>query len=119
MELAIYGARAIALGAYEAIHNLYPIRNIRCFLVTNQEENEAFLSGIPVMELEPFSKSLSPEEKENVEVLIATPENVMSAIETNLEEHGLYCHVRLTSARWSELMRCYYARKDIYSLSHA
>ena len=42
MELAIYGARAIALGAYEAIHNLYPIRNIRCFLVTKQEENEAF-----------------------------------------------------------------------------
>lgn len=114
MELAIYGARAIALGAYEAIHNLYPIRNIRCFLVTNQEENEAFLSGIPVMELEPFSESLSPEEKENVEVLIATPENVMSAIETSLEEHGLYCHVRLTSERWSELMRYYYACEREY-----
>ncbi|MEZ3485039.1 MAG: DUF4422 domain-containing protein [Lachnospiraceae bacterium] len=114
MDLAIYGAGAIALGAYEAIHNLYPVRNIRCFLVTKQEENEKFLSGIPVMTLEHFSRTLSLEEKENIEVLIATPENVMSVIETNLEEKGLYCHVRLTSARWSELMRCYYACEREY-----
>lgn len=26
MNLVIYGAQAIALGAYEAIHKLYPVR---------------------------------------------------------------------------------------------
>ena len=114
MDLAIYGAQGIALGAYEAIHNLYPARNVRCFLVTEQGENEKSLSGVPVVELASFSKSLSPEEKENVEVLIATPENVMSVIETSLEEQGLYCHVRLTSARWSELMQWYYTCERAY-----
>ncbi len=108
MDLAIFGAQGMALGAWEAIHNLYPIRNIRCFLVTERGNNGKHLSGIPVLELDSFAKALSAEEKANIEVLIATPENMMPGIETSLEEHGLPCHVRLTSPRWSELMKCYY-----------
>lgn len=108
MDLAIYGAQGIALGAYEAIHNLYPIRKVRCFLVTERGSNAEYLSGIPVLELESFSRSLSIKEKEDIEVLIATPENMMSEIEISLEKYGLLCYVRLTSARWSELMNCHY-----------
>ena len=108
MDLAIYGAQGIALGACEAIHNLYPVRNIRCFLVTERGDNAERLCGLPVLELGAFSSSLSAEEKEDIEILIATPENMMPAIEASLEEHGLRCHVRLTSPRWSDLMRCHY-----------
>lgn len=108
MDLAIYGAQGIALGAYEAIHNLYPIRKIRCFLVTERANNEKYLCGVPVLELEAFSQSLSAQEKENIEILIATPENMMSAIEVRLEECGLQYYIRLTSSRWSELMLCHY-----------
>lgn len=108
MDLAIYGAQGTALGAYEAIHNLYPIRNIRCFLVTKRDCNAEYLSGIPVLELETFSESLSAKEKENIEILIATPENMMDVIENSLEEYGFFCHVRLNSQRWSELMNCHY-----------
>ena len=89
MDLAIYGAQGIALGAYEAIHNLYPIRKIRCFLVTERANNEKYLCGVPFLELEAFSQSLSAQEKENIEILIATPENMMSEIEVRLEECGL------------------------------
>lgn len=109
MELVIYGAQSVALGAYEAIRHLYPIRNIRCFLVTERGINAEVLAGVPVLELKPFAAGLSEEEKENIEILIATPENVMAAIEESLDEQGLRCHVRLTSGRWAELMRCYYA----------
>ena len=109
MDLVIFGAQGTALGAYEAIHNLYPIRNIRCFLVTERGNNAEYLSGVPVLELETFANSLSAEEKENLEILIATPENRMPEIETSLESHGFFCHVRLTSSRWSELMHCYCA----------
>lgn len=109
MDLAIFGAQAIALGAYEAIHNLYPVRYIRCFLVTERGGNAEYLSGIPVLELEPFSKSLTEEEKTDIEILIATPENIMPIIEKSLDACGLFCHVRLTSVRWAELMSFHYA----------
>ena len=117
MDLVIFGAQGTALGAYEAIHNLYPIRNIRCFLVTERENNAGYLSGVPVLELETFANSLLAEEKENLEILIATPENLMPEIETSLESRGFFCHVRLTSSRWSELMNCHCAgKKDFMPL---
>lgn len=108
MDLAIYGAQGTALGAYEAIHSLCPIRNIRCFLVTERGDNAEYLSDVPVLELNSFANSLSAEEKKAIEVLIATPENMMPAIETALDEHSLFCHVRLTSQRWAELMNSHY-----------
>lgn len=104
MNLVIYGAQAIALGAYEAIHNLYPVRKISCFLVSEQGNNPMQLAGIPVYELKNYAQNLSQEEKQNIEVLIATPENVMTDIETLLDEHGLFCHVRLTSTRFAQLI---------------
>lgn len=104
MNLVIYGAQAIALGACEAIHNLCPERTVRCFLVTERGINAERLSGIPVLELESFSRLLSAEERQNTEILIATPEPVMPEIEASLDAHGLPCHVRLTSERWAELM---------------
>ncbi len=114
MDLAIFGAQGIALGAYEAIHNLYPVRNIRCFLVSERGNNAEYLSGIPVWELKQFSEALSEEEKADIEILIATPENVMPVIEAALEEYGLFCHVRLTSPRWSELMDYHYVCGKAY-----
>lgn len=108
MDLAIYGAQGIALGAWEALHNLYPSKNVRCFLVTERGMNAEYLSGLPVIELESFSRMLSEEEKERLEILIATPENVMAEIEERLNKHGLFCHVRLTSWRWASLMGYHY-----------
>lgn len=109
MNLVIYGAQATALGAYEAIHKLYPVREISCFLVTDQKGNAQHLAGVPVVELKTYAGRLSQKEKENTEVLIATPENIMPEIEKSLEEEGLYCHVRLTSRRWAELVGYHYA----------
>lgn len=99
MNLVIYGAQGIALGAYEALHNLYPVRKVQCFLVTRREANAQSLAGLPVVELDSYSETLSQEEKDNTEILIATPENIMPEIEKGLDEHGFHCHVRLTSAR--------------------
>ncbi len=109
MELIIYGAQGIALGAYEAIHNLCPARKIRCFLVTERGINAEYLAGLPVVELDTLAHDLSEEEKVNLEILIATPENVMEEIEKTLDSHGFYCHVRLTSRRWAELAGYNYA----------
>lgn len=110
MDLAIFGAQAIALGAYEAIHSLYPAKKIRCFLVTERDNNAEYCAELPVRELSAFCNSLSAPEKRQMEILIATPEDVMPVIENSLDACGLTCHVRLTSLRWAELMGYYYAQ---------
>ena len=114
MDFAIYGAQGIALGTYEAVHSLYPARRFRCFLVTEQKGNVSFLLGMPVLELPAFASILSEEDKHNIEILIATPENVMLEIERGLDRAGLTFHVRLTSSRWAQLMSYYYAGKQEY-----
>lgn len=108
MEFAIFGAQAIALGTYQAFYNLCPHRKVHCFLVSQKGNNASALEGIPVLELEEFSKKLSQAEKNKIEVLIATPESVMDDIEIALENHGFYCYARVTSLRWAQLMGYHY-----------
>ena len=87
-DLAIYGAQGYALGAYEALKTLYPKRVISCFIVTASGNNASVLGGLPVMELASFSAARTPEEKRDIEILIAAPENVQPEIEETLENHG-------------------------------
>ncbi len=108
MDLVIYGAQGMALGAYEAIHSMYPRRKISCFLVTHKKGNAEVLSGLPVLELKAYAGRLSAKEKERMQVLIATPENVMPEIEKSLDGYGFYHHTRMTSLRWAALMGYYY-----------
>ena len=103
MKKIIYGAQAIALGTYRAIKELFPKQNIECFLVTEMGNNPSVLNCIPVYTLSDFVSGMSDDEKENIEVLIATPENVMEAIERNLDEAGLFYHVCMDSLRWAKL----------------
>jgi hypothetical protein len=118
MDLVIYGAQGIALGAYRAIRSLASRRNIRCFLVSQTAGNSTVLGGLPVREAVAFAKNLTSEEKDDIEVLIATPENVMPEIEETLDSLGLYCHVRLDSLRWSEMMSQFFLKEgDFLPLS--
>ena len=110
-EIVIYGAQGMALGAYEAVSKLCPDREIPCFLVTSKGNNADLLAGVPVLELAKFVQTLSQEEKDQKEVLIATPENVMPEIENCLQMYGLRHYTRLDSLRWAELMGYYYVRE--------
>ena len=110
MNFAIYGAQGYALGAYKALKTLYPRREVSCFLVTSMGSNAPTLSGIPVKELAAFAEGMTGEEKQNVEVLIATPEQVQPEIEETLENYGFRHHSRLTSARWAELMKLFHVK---------
>lgn len=110
MDLAIYGAQGYALGVCEALRTLYPRREISCFLVTEMGNNASTLNGIPVREIALFAECMTADEKRNVEVLIATPENVQPEIEETLENFGFPCHRRLNAARWDELMKLFHVR---------
>lgn len=108
MNFVLFGAQGIALSAYQAFHHLYPQRVIRCFLVSQPEKNASVLEGIPVVDIASFAEDLSQEEKNQTEVLIATPENVMEDIERTLASYGFHYSARLTSSRWAKLMGYYY-----------
>ena len=109
-NLFIFGAQGYALGVYEAINELFPARRVSCFIVTSMGNNAPVLGGLPVRELSAFSKVMSREEKEQTQILIATPENVQQEIEESLEAEGFHNHCRLTSARWSELVKLFHTR---------
>lgn len=110
MKLAIYGAQGYALTVYDAITTFYPKREVSCFLVTNMADNAPVLRGIPVRELSVYAQGMSMEEKREMEVLIATPEQVQPDIEEALENYGFRHYKRLTFDRHAELMKLFHAR---------
>lgn len=110
MDLVVFGAQGMALAVYEAYNSLYPKRHVRCFLVTSAEGNAAVLGNIPVRELASFSSELSLEDKNNIQVLIATPESVQAEIEESLENNNFRYHRRIDSQQWAELMKMYHTR---------
>ena len=114
-NLVIFGAQGYALGTCKAIKTVYPDKNISCFLVSKVGGlNPEVLDGISVRELASFSDSLSDEEKNNTEIIIATPENIQPEIEELLDGYGLTNYSRLTSAKWNELMSLYHAEIGLY-----
>lgn len=110
MKTIIFGAQGYALGTYEAMKTLYPEREILFFMVSSLEGNPAVLAGIPVKEIADVSAFFSDEEKKELEVIIATPENVQQEIEETLDGYGFSNHSRLTGERWGELMDAFHAK---------
>ena len=112
MKIAIYGAQGYALGTYRALKTLYPEKEIPFFIVSAMEGNPVTLAGIPVKLVSDVAEFYSDEEKNDLEIIIATPENIQQEIEGTLDRYGFYNHSRLISDRWGELMDAFYARNE-------
>ena len=110
MDVAIFGAQGHALGIYRAFKELFPKRKIRTFLVSSLEGNSVAVDGISVQEIDSFVKKLTDKEKSDLEILIATPENVQPYIEEILENCGFPYYRRIKSAEWAEIMKFLYVR---------
>ena len=116
IQFAIYGAQAIALGLHKALAVLCPHRQNCCFIVTRMGNNSAVLADLPVKELSVYAASLSEEEKQHMEVLLATPENVQPEIEESLENHGFFRYHRVNSQEYASVMELYFAKEGNFSL---
>ena len=112
MNVLIYGAQGYAMGACQAIRELYPQRNILGFLVTSREHNAEYLMNLPVYEIGTLSKSLSESMRKDVQILIATPENVQPEIEETLKSFGYCNYTRLTSKRWNTMAAYFHTRRE-------
>ena len=92
MRTVIYGAQGIALSVYEAYTISNPEKKVECFLVTSHENNPSSLAGLPVRTLEDYSNDCV--NKSNVQILVATPVNVMDGIVESLHATG-FCNITL------------------------
>ena len=70
------------------------------------------LGNIPVREIKDVASEMTIEQKEQLEVIIATPENVQPEIEETLENYGFHHYSRLDSERWGELMKMFHIKLD-------
>jgi hypothetical protein len=104
VPVVIFGAQGIALGAYRALKQVCPEKDIPCFVVSKRGMNAKSLDGVPVVELEEYVNIIDGGLEKDTEILIATPENVMPEIESLLDGYGLRNHTRLTSGKWAKLM---------------
>ncbi|MDD6069222.1 MAG: DUF4422 domain-containing protein [Clostridiales bacterium] len=119
IRIVVYGAKSIALGVCQAIRELYPECSLCCFLVSSLQNNPSILAGLPVRELKKFSQGLTQKEKDEIHVLIGTPEDLHLEIVAALEQHGLYHYTCMDSRREAKLMEQYFVRKQIFSSVHA
>jgi len=110
MNIIIFGAQGMALGAYNSIKTLYgnpdcakKNHDVFCFIVSTATGNPVILSGVPVREISDVCSEIPRETREEYQVLICTPENIMDEIELLLEKNGFTNHKRMDSVSWAEL----------------
>lgn len=118
MKIYIYGAKSIALGVCQSIHLLYPSHKVEGFLVSSLEGNPTRLAGLPVQEIDNFASRLTDEEKGQIHILVATPENVHRAITHTLQQYGLTQYTCIDSTVEAELMERYYEKLSKFTSLH-
>lgn len=118
MEYYIFGAKAIAFSVYTAIRYLYKETKIRGFLVSSIDGNPDLLAGLPVREIEAEAKSISGNEKKEMLVLVATPEDVHKDIVEILIKNGFNKYKLMDAKTEQGMMERYYRSLGIFPALH-
>lgn len=114
MNVVIYGSQAIAYGTYKFLKRTSPDCKVLCFLVTEMGINPKEVDGVVVRVLKEFAQTCSEDDKQNIKVLIATPETVMEEIESGLKQYGFDNIVRIDSKRFGEMQGKLFASYDCF-----
>ncbi len=101
IDIFIFGAKSLALGACAAIEHLYPQYHVCGFVVSKLAGNPESLHGLPVMELTGLTDKEIP-------IFVATPEDVQPKIVEYLEANGFYKYKCMDSRTEADLMGNYY-----------
>lgn len=119
MQYLVYGAQGMALAAYRAIHLLFPEKIFLGFLVTQQGNNAKVLANYPVLTLHEFAEQQTHAACENIEIYIATPEDIIKEIQDSLEQNGFLKYHALDSLAWADLMERYFERTQKFLTLHS
>lgn len=117
-KIAVFGAKALACGIYEAVHFFYPDLDCIGFVVSSLAGNPTSLCGIKVWDLERLAKRLSLQDRNDICILVATPEDIHKEITDNLKKNGFFDYICMDSRRESALMERYFTQKGIFPSLH-
>lgn len=117
-KLIIYGAKSIALGICKSISLLYPDLQVLGFMVNSLENNPSVLFELPVRDIANWSKTYP--NKEQILILICTPEDVHADIVNNLKKNEYPNYICIDSFDETKLIEQYLVRvssfKSFYEL---
>ena len=108
MKGYIFGARAIAISVYRALNALYGDLEIRGFLVTSLKNNPHEIDGIPVEDICTASNRLTRQEKQQIRVFIAVPEDIHGEASETVQKYGFANLVPVNACVEAKLMEKYY-----------
>lgn len=117
-RIAFFGAKSLALGMYEAVRFLYPETICIGFIVSSSKGNPDVLAGETVWELNVLGDILSSEEKEELQVLIAVPEDLHNEVAKCLCGKGFQNYICMDSRKEARLMERYFAGKGMFPPLH-
>lgn len=107
-RIIIFGAKSIALGVCKAVRLLYPRYEILGFMVSSIQDNPDILLELPVREIAYYADQYS--DKDDLQVVIATPEDLYDEIKTTLPKYGFTNYICMTSIEKAKLMEMYYKK---------
>lgn len=111
MDIAIFGAKSIALGVYYAVSTLYAEYNVKAFFVSSNMGNPENLAGLPVLESATYMNK-------DICVLIAVPENIHPEIIEILEKQGFHNYICIDSKKEAFLMEQYFDKAGKFASIH-
>lgn len=115
-RIVIFGAQSFARGIGNALRELYSDFPIERFLVTSLVGNPTTVLGIPVSEIAVFSAGLTEEEKGEIVLLVATPEDIFEEISVILEMYGFKNPIYMDSRKEAILMARYFKEINKFPL---
>ena len=101
-NIVIYGAQMVGVSVYYALRTLIPDCVIINFLVSDYTGNPREIDGVQVVTLNEFDLC------DDIQVLIATPENYHKEIAYQLESKGVHQYMCITSDVEMAIMKRYY-----------
>ena len=111
-RVAIYGAQMVAVSVYYALKALYPDCEVIAFVVSEHKGNPLSIDGVPVVALRECII-------ENVQFVIATPENHHDSIIHMLENRGIKNYQCIDSKLEAALMEKYYSTSGKFLSLHS
>lgn len=114
MPIAIYGAKSLALGMYRAIEKIYPEQVCIGFVVNSKVNNPSNLAGLPVIELDELKLKLGDKEKDELHILVCTPEDLHKEISEYLINNSFKNITCMDSRKEEKLMERYFKELCIF-----
>ena len=113
-QIAVYGAKSLALGVYRAMKCLYPEYAYIGFIVSSRKGNPYTLAEAKVWELKELKDALGWEERKNIRILVAVPEDIHMEIAECLIKNGFTNYICMDWQKEAELMGNYFAQRGIF-----